>query len=110
MRLTFFGSDDVYFCLSGGYQYEKVCRPSGIFRRQNFTLIQHRTNTYEESSLGLYESDEEIDENSDSSSYLGQHIKKQLAFDLWYVFLGVFLITIAEGDKIADLTDPVSVS
>ncbi|EFE35975.1 uncharacterized protein ARB_04909 [Trichophyton benhamiae CBS 112371] len=79
-----FGSDDVYFCLSGSYQ----------------------TNTYEESSLGLYESDKEVDENSDSSSYLGQHIKKQLAFDLWYIFLGVFLITIAEGNKIADLTDP----
>ncbi|EZF36389.1 hypothetical protein H101_00076 [Trichophyton interdigitale H6] len=69
-------------------------------------ISMRKTNTYEESSLGLYESDEEIDENSDSSSYLGQHIKKQLAFDLWYVFLGVFLITIAEGDKIADLTDP----
>ncbi|EZF50917.1 hypothetical protein H103_05733 [Trichophyton rubrum CBS 288.86] len=71
-------------------------------------ISMRKTNTYEESSLGLYESEEEVDENSDSSSYLSQHIKKQLAFDLWYIFLGVFLITIAEGDKIADLADPVS--
>ncbi|EFQ99168.1 potassium transporter 1 [Nannizzia gypsea CBS 118893] len=69
-------------------------------------ISMRNTNTYEESSLGLYESEEEVDENTNSSSYLGQHIKKQLAFDLWYIFLGVFLITIAEGDKIADLTDP----
>ncbi|KAK2743057.1 low affinity potassium transporter [Myotisia sp. PD_48] len=65
-----------------------------------------KTNTYEESSLGIYEGDnEEIDETQ-RSSYLGVHMKKQLAFDLWYVFLGVFIITIAEGSRIADPNDP----
>lgn len=32
----------------------------------------------------------------------------QLAFDLWYVFLGVFVLAIAEGNQIFDGNDPVS--
>lgn len=35
-------------------------------------------------------------------------MKKQLAFDLWYVFLGVFIVVIAEGDKVANPVDEVS--
>ncbi|ODH13097.1 hypothetical protein ACO22_07604 [Paracoccidioides brasiliensis] len=42
-----------------------------------------RTNIYEETSLGLYDStSEEIDESNTTASYLGTHLKKQLAFDL----------------------------
>ncbi|KAK2867788.1 hypothetical protein FQN49_003469 [Arthroderma sp. PD_2] len=52
-------------------------------------ISMRRTNTYEESSLGLYGSEEEVDEATNSSSYMG-----------------VFLITIAEEGKIADLNDP----
>lgn len=40
------------------------------------------------------------------TSYLGVHIKMQLAFDLWYVFLGVFVLAISEGSKIFDENDP----
>ncbi|KAL1955096.1 hypothetical protein VTO42DRAFT_9030 [Malbranchea cinnamomea] len=65
-----------------------------------------KTNTYEESSLGIYSSpEEEVDENK-RVSYLGLHIKKQLAFDLWYVFLGVFIVVIAEGGKVESPEDP----
>jgi potassium uptake Trk family protein len=61
-----------------------------------------RTNVYEEQSLGLYGSPEE--ENAESGgaepSYVGSHLRRQLSFDLWYIFLGFFIITIAEGNKI----------
>ena len=30
----------------------------------------------------------------------GTHLRRQLSFDLWYVFLGLFIITIAEGDRL----------
>ncbi|EAS35498.3 trk family potassium uptake protein [Coccidioides immitis RS] len=63
------------------------------------------TNTYEESSLGIFDSTEELVEMK-RTSYLGVHIKMQLAFDLWYVFLGVFVLAIAEGSKIADPNNP----
>ncbi|KAK2759414.1 low affinity potassium transporter [Arachnomyces sp. PD_36] len=66
-----------------------------------------RTNIYEESSLGIYGTavQEEIDETK-SESYIGTHLKKQLAFDLWYIILGIFIITIAEGSRIANVDEP----
>ena len=76
-----------------------------------------RTNVYEEKSLGLYlpANDEE------HASFLGTfsasegmanrfsatHIREQLGFDLWYVFLGVFLICIIESGQIANTNDYV---
>ena len=40
--------------------------------------------------------------------YLMTHMKNQLGFDLWYIFLGTFCICIAESKRIADVKDPVS--
>ncbi|KAG5297231.1 low-affinity potassium transporter [Histoplasma ohiense] len=66
-----------------------------------------KTNTYEENSLGLYDpQSDEIDESNSTASYVGAHVKKQLAFDLWYVFFGMFLLMITEGSKLADKADP----
>ncbi|OJD25981.1 hypothetical protein ACJ73_02645 [Blastomyces percursus] len=66
-----------------------------------------RTNTYEENSLGLYDpQSDEIDESNSTASYVGAHMKKQLAFDLWYVFFGMFILMITEGSKLADKADP----
>ncbi|KAE8140841.1 cation transport protein-domain-containing protein [Aspergillus pseudotamarii] len=63
------------------------------------------SNTYEESSLGLYPFEAEIDERN-GGSYIMTHIRNQLTFDLWYIFLGIFCICIAEADKIADTSIP----
>ena len=67
------------------------------------------SNTYEEKSLGVYKPahDEEVDE-SKGTSYVLSHVRNQLSFDLWYIFLGTFCICAAEADKIMDATDPVS--
>lgn len=72
-----------------------------------------RTNVYEEQSLGVYmgakndENDEHHDpneptDNSKPTSFIGAHLRKQLSFDLWFVFLGLFIICIAEGTRISD--------
>lgn len=59
-----------------------------------------RTNVYEEKSLGIWGGEEEDDE--EGRSYVGQHLRRQLSFDLWYIFLGFFIITIVEGGRIED--------
>jgi potassium uptake Trk family protein len=59
-----------------------------------------RTNVYEEKSLGLFGGEEEEDE--ENRSYVGQHLRRQLSFDLWYIFLGFFIITIVEGHRLED--------
>lgn len=64
------------------------------------------SNTYEESSLGVYGHDTEVDE-SNGRSYVLAHIRNQLSFDLWYIFLGVFCICIAEAGRIMDNAQPV---
>lgn len=66
-----------------------------------------QTNVYEERSLGVYYShgqdEENVDDSQDkpknesSSSYLGAHLRRQLSFDLWYIFLGLFIIAIVES-------------
>ncbi|KAH7140526.1 cation transport protein-domain-containing protein, partial [Dactylonectria estremocensis] len=63
------------------------------------------SNTYEEKSLGLFEHEESVNER-DGRSYLMTHMKNQLNFDLWYIFLGTFCICIAEADRIADVNEP----
>ncbi|KAG7194403.1 low affinity potassium transporter [Scheffersomyces spartinae] len=62
-----------------------------------------RTNVYEEQSLGVYLKEQnpehDIDE-SKSSHFIGAHLRNQLSFDLWFIFLGLFIICIAEGNKL----------
>ena len=63
------------------------------------------SNTYEERSLGLYAPEPEPNEEN-AATYLVNHLQNQLSFDLWYIFLGIFCICIAEADRIADQADP----
>jgi hypothetical protein len=64
-----------------------------------------QTNVYEEKSLGIYHSshDDGADDETGEKSYLGFHLRRQLSFDLWYVFLGLFLVCIIEGDRLQDV-------
>lgn len=64
-----------------------------------------RTNVYEEKSLGIYGSKPEEDEDEKEPSYIGAHLRRQLSFDLWYIFLGFFVIAIAEGGRLQDVHD-----
>ncbi|KAF2176036.1 potassium transport protein TRK1/TRK2 [Zopfia rhizophila CBS 207.26] len=64
--------------------------------------VRH-TNVYEEKSLGVYRREEEDD--GKEHSYVGTHLRRQLSFDLWYVFLGFFLITIVEGSRLENTND-----
>jgi potassium uptake Trk family protein len=64
-----------------------------------------RTNVYEEKSLGIFGGEEEVNEDGEPS-YVGQHLRRQLSFDLWYIFLGLFIIAWAEGDRIQDNNQP----
>jgi Trk-type K+ transport system membrane component len=66
------------------------------------------SNAYEEKSLGLWEEEKSLDEKH-SKTYLLTHMKNQLGFDLWYIFLGTFCICISESTRIADVNEPVSV-
>jgi Trk-type K+ transport system membrane component len=34
-------------------------------------------------------------------------MRRQLGFDLWYIFLGLFIICIIEGDQIEDINNYV---
>jgi hypothetical protein len=59
-----------------------------------------RTNVYEERSLGIYGSQDEDKEDEGEPSYVGAHLRRQLSFDLWYIFLGFFIVAIAEGPRL----------
>lgn len=62
-----------------------------------------RTNVYEEQSLGVYASGEDDKEDeSTPRNFIGAHLRRQLSFDLWFVFLGLFIICITEGGKLKD--------
>ncbi|EGV60699.1 potassium transport protein TRK1/TRK2 [Yamadazyma tenuis ATCC 10573] len=62
-----------------------------------------RTNVYEEQSLGIYIKDEnhvEEDHEKSPTNFIGNHLRNQLSFDLWFIFLGLFIICIAENSKL----------
>lgn len=65
------------------------------------------SNTYEERALGIYQHDRNLDEFN-GTSYVISHIRNQLSFDLWYIFLGTFCVCVAESRSIMDLSEPVS--
>lgn len=70
-----------------------------------------RTNVYEERSLGVWQPHDEDDDGENKSglhSYVGNHLRRQLSFDLWFVFLGLFVIAIAEGSRLQDTNEFVS--
>ena len=64
-----------------------------------------RTNVYEEKSLGIYGTGKEETEDEKEASYVGAHLRRQLSFDLWYIFLGLFVIAIAEGDRLSNTNE-----
>jgi Cation transport protein len=69
-------------------------------------ISMRRTNVYEEKSLGIYgESTNEAEGDGKEPSYVGAHLRRQLSFDLWYVFLGLFLIAIFEGSRLANTNE-----
>ncbi|KAI1952733.1 low affinity potassium transporter [Ophidiomyces ophidiicola] len=62
-----------------------------------------RTNVYEEKSLGIYYNADPEEEHGDPNkepSYVASHLRRQLGFDIWYIFLGLFIISIVEGSRI----------
>ncbi|KAI9507993.1 cation transport protein-domain-containing protein [Russula earlei] len=70
------------------------------------------TNVYEERSLGIYDDKASINEESLSLSgnrvtiwgnYLAFHARKQLAFDMWWLGLALFLICIIERDQLENI-------
>lgn len=61
-----------------------------------------QSNVYEEKSLGVWASEDEEDAQS---SYLSHHLRRQLSFDLWFVFLGFFLIAIIEGNRLENTNE-----
>lgn len=63
-------------------------------------ISMRRTNVYEEKSLGIYGSGEDNEDDSNEPSYVGAHLRRQLSFDLWYIFLGLFIIAIVEGGRL----------
>lgn len=67
-----------------------------------------RTNVYEEQSLGLYSSSDERrpGQNSKEPSYIGIHLRRQLGSDFWYMFLGLFIIAVVEGNELGSAEDP----
>jgi Trk-type K+ transport system membrane component len=73
-------------------------------------ITNRMSSIYEDRGVGLFESDAEVDEQAGGKQYLIHHMRNQLSFDLWYVFLGVFCICAAESKRIMDVNDPVSTS
>ena len=64
-----------------------------------------RTNVYEERSLGVYNSPSEERDDEKERSYVGAHLRRQLSFDLWYIFLGLFIIAIVEGEQLSNTNE-----
>ncbi|CAD0112828.1 unnamed protein product [Aureobasidium uvarum] len=59
-----------------------------------------QTNIYEERSLGIENDGDEDADKKGEKSYISEHVRKQLAYDLWWLILAIWLITIIERHDI----------
>lgn len=66
------------------------------------------SDVYEEQSQGIYQNDTVVgeDQEHDRKTYIMAHVRNRLSFDLWYKFLGGFIICTAEAKDIVDISDP----
>ncbi|KAK4058039.1 hypothetical protein OIO90_000778 [Microbotryomycetes sp. JL221] len=75
-------------------------------------LSVRSSNVYEEKSLGMYDEDNESEmeaefaKNHSATKYIGYHARKQLAFDMWWLVLGLWLLCIIERTQIVDEIKP----
>lgn len=46
------------------------------------------------------------DPESSTRSYIGAHLRRQLSYDLWFLFLSLFIICLCENGRIKDLEEP----
>ncbi|KAK2748555.1 low affinity potassium transporter [Myotisia sp. PD_48] len=69
-------------------------------------ISMRQTNVYEESSLGLHSHLDEDQVDDENPSFMGAHLQKQLSFDMWYIFLGLFIIAIVESARLDDPKQP----
>ncbi|KAH9942175.1 cation transport protein-domain-containing protein [Epithele typhae] len=69
------------------------------------------TNVYEEKSLGVFNDEGSLEEESFNPSgsraavwgrYLAMHARRQLSFDMWWLGLALFLVCIIEKDGLDD--------
>lgn len=72
------------------------------------------TNVYEEQSLGVWEAEPEDEDEEPAlretqgsrgeriGKYFGWHLRRQVAYDIWWLVCGIFLICIIERTKIMD--------
>ncbi|GAA5827392.1 hypothetical protein JCM5353_001456 [Sporobolomyces roseus] len=61
------------------------------------------SNVYEEKAVGVQETeedDEEFETEARPSSYILHHVRRQLAFDIWYLCTGIFILCIIERHRI----------
>ncbi|KAH7909367.1 cation transport protein-domain-containing protein [Hygrophoropsis aurantiaca] len=76
-------------------------------------LSVRSTNVYEEQSLGVFREDYDYEHEERSfiptgtrmsvwSRYMGMHARRQLAFDMWWLCLAVFLVCIIERGALDD--------
>ena len=70
-------------------------------------LSIRQTNIYEERSLGQDDSSktqealQDTKKQKEAESQLGQHLRRQLAYDIWWILGAVWLISIIEREKLA---------
>lgn len=70
------------------------------------------TNVYEKQSLGIYDEEAEVDDDDDQfnngsrvaiwGKYIFLHVRRQLAFDLWWLAFALFLLCIIEAHNLND--------
>lgn len=64
-------------------------------------ISMRRTNVYEEQSLGVYyDPDESSAASTNQTSFIANHLRRQLAFDFWFMFLALFCLCVTEDGKI----------
>ncbi|AQZ11710.1 TRK1 (YJL129C) and TRK2 (YKR050W) [Zygosaccharomyces parabailii] len=97
-------------------------RRTNVYEEQSLGIYADPNEEEEEEAQQMVSSDEGNESESSTStqagnkkkkkkkrsntSFIGAHLMRQLSYDLWFMFLGLFIICIVEGGKIRDNARP----
>ncbi|KAK7203551.1 cation transport protein-domain-containing protein [Myxozyma melibiosi] len=96
-------SDDESGAEDDGYDFEGNENSSETYAGGALDdIVENEVSNSQGHSSGMQRRSTRRRRKRQRSSFVANHLRRQLSFDLWYIFLGLFVICICEGGKIQD--------
>lgn len=86
--------------------HQSISSTSEVSADRNNIIVGHSEGTSTKTKKKNRANSETPEAELSAKSYIGAHLRKQLSFDLWYLFLGLFIICLCENRRLKNESEP----